>query len=185
MMPPPRPDWSTTDLASQLVTEPEPAAALESLAMAEWWTRAVACAPYAATLRIVEGVTSPATTRRLTISVAVGCRYGRWQAARYGYGDGVAQSSTQVSADEAGLAVYSVAASPVGGSSALGPYVQQGGDYAALAGGDDTDTSNGNAALVELTESLAVGSMEVEVQNVVAFAMHVPAIGQSADLETV
>lgn len=180
----PRPDWSAADLVTPIVGEAEPPAALESLALAEWWTRAVAAAPYAATLRFADGATSPATTRRATQAVGPGCRWAKWTTTRYGYGNGPTQAATSVSTAEGGIAVYSQAKPHAIGTAALSPIVQQGGEFDGLDGGDEQVATNGAASMVRVPEALAPALVEVEWQYGGALSLYVPAAGQTDDLET-
>ena len=184
MIGPIRPSWGKVDATSPLLAEPEPPAALEVLALAEWWTRALCCAPYAGTLRVMDSVTSPATTRRIRCAFAVGSRFGRMYGTRYAYEPGAATDPSKGSTQDNGLATYAVVASPVDGSEAFAPAVQQGGLVEEVLGGDDTDLSDGVASLLGLEESLDSTIQLLEVQRFAAFSVLVPPSGQSADLET-
>jgi hypothetical protein len=182
MIPATRPDWSTADLTTDLTTLPEPPASLELLAMADWWTRAVLTSPYGGTARIVDAVTSGLTTRRASTVIAPACKYGRFTALRYGFDGSGAQADTKVNTSS-GLAYASAATCPVQGSTAFGEIEQQGGVWGEILGGDDTDTTDGNAALLELPEDLVPTVLLFEVQNVLSLVIEVHPAGQSVDLE--
>jgi hypothetical protein len=175
-----RPDWSSIDLDAPIIVEAEPDASLETLTIAEWWTRAIAAAPYAGTLRIFDS-TAQATTRRIGIMVAPACKLGRWYGSRYGYGTGV---QTQSKVSNGSLTIYSVTQSPIVGTQAFAPLVKQGGIVGEIVGGEDTDTANGNAALIEVTEGLASALVELEVQQLNSFVLCIIPGGQTDDLET-
>lgn len=184
MIPAPRPDWSLADLTTPLCSEAEPPASLETLAAAEWWTRALCCSPYAGTLRIFDGVTLPATVRRLTISINPGTRYARIYGSRYAYGTPAAIATSKASSSDTGLATYSIVSCAASGSEAFAPLVQQGGEVVEVIGGDDTNLADGVQSLLGLPESLSVDTETIEARSFCAFSLLVPPNGQSADLET-
>ena len=114
MIPTPRQDWTALDLTSPLVSEPEPPAALETLAWAQYLSLAVLSTPYPNALKCFDGVSANLTARRITQVVGPGCNQARFATTRYGRGP-KAMPAAKVSTSTGGLGVYSDAPSTVQG----------------------------------------------------------------------
>lgn len=183
MIPASRPDFAALDLTSPVTSDPTPPAALELLAYTEWFSRAVATAPYANSAKMFDGLTAGLGTRRLSAIVPVGINKARYHSTRYGVGTS-SQSATRASTATGGLGVYSDISSPVSGTSYYLAAEQQGGDLAVVESGNDTSTTSGAESYLTLPESLAPQVIEVEVVNSAGWSMHIPSEGQSLDLET-
>ena len=182
MIPASRPDFAALDLTNPVTSDPTPPAALELLAYVEWITRIACTAPYPQAALMFDGSTSGLAVRRVSAIVSPGTLRGRYYVTRYGYGT-AAQAETRVSTDEGGLSVYSDAPSPVQGSPYYLPAEQQGGDVAVIISGNDTSTTSGAHSYVQLPETLAPSLVEIEVQQASGWSLHVPAEGQTHDLE--